>query len=211
METRILERTFSQNKIFVISIVQQAPKYHTKGCSHSFADSPEARTLVFAAFEQFQSWEFRASIARTPFCAILWRSPNCCPFQVPGGEKKKRQNMRKRRNQDKRHNSKNNQTRYTQRRRKKKVMQVIKKREHERRNISRRRTILITIVTRKWRNIIKKEERRQEESQKTKIKKTMEWVRIIRSRDTKKATNTTNNNVDIEQNDEKLHRKNAII
>ena len=51
-------------------------KYHTKGCSHSCADSPGARTLVFAAFEPFHSCEFRASIARTPFCAILWRSPN---------------------------------------------------------------------------------------------------------------------------------------
>ena len=30
---------------------------------------------VFAAFEPFHSHEFRASIARTPFCAILWRSP----------------------------------------------------------------------------------------------------------------------------------------
>ena len=54
---------------------QPAPKYHTKGCSRSFADSLGARTLVFAAFEPFHSCEFRASIARTPFCAILWRSP----------------------------------------------------------------------------------------------------------------------------------------
>ena len=54
---------------------QPAPKYHTKGCSRSFADSPGARTLVFAAFEPFHSCEFRGSIARTPFCAILWRSP----------------------------------------------------------------------------------------------------------------------------------------
>ena len=57
------------------TIIQPAPKYHTKGCSHSSADSPGARTLVFAAFEPFLSREFRASIARTPFCAILWRSP----------------------------------------------------------------------------------------------------------------------------------------
>ena len=54
---------------------QPAPKYHTKGCSRSSADSPGARTLVFAAFEQFSSCEFRARIARTRFCAILWRSP----------------------------------------------------------------------------------------------------------------------------------------
>ena len=53
-----------------------APKYHTKGCSHSSADSPGARTLVFAAFEPFHSREFRTSIARTPFCAMLWRSPS---------------------------------------------------------------------------------------------------------------------------------------
>ena len=31
---------------------QPAPKYHTKGCSHSSADSRGARTLVFAAFDQ---------------------------------------------------------------------------------------------------------------------------------------------------------------
>ena len=55
---------------------QPAPKYHTKGCSRSSADSPGARTLVFAGCEPFHSHEFRASIARTPFCAILWRSPN---------------------------------------------------------------------------------------------------------------------------------------
>ena len=55
--------------------IQPAPKYHTKGCSRSSADSPGARTLVFVAFEPFSSCEFRASIARTPFCAILWRSP----------------------------------------------------------------------------------------------------------------------------------------
>ena len=62
----------------VIKVIcdQPAPKYHTKGCSHSSADSPGARTLVFAAFEPFHSCEFRASIARTPFCAILWRSPH---------------------------------------------------------------------------------------------------------------------------------------
>ena len=46
------------------------PTYHTKACSCSSVDSPGARTLVFAAFQPF-----RASIARTPFCAILWRSP----------------------------------------------------------------------------------------------------------------------------------------
>ena len=58
---------------------QPAPEYHTKGCSRSSADSPGARTLVFAAFEPFSSCEFRASIlARTPFCAILWRSPILC-------------------------------------------------------------------------------------------------------------------------------------
>ena len=54
---------------------QPAPKYHTKGCSRSSGDSLGARTLVFVAFEPFSSCEFRASIARTPFCAILWRSP----------------------------------------------------------------------------------------------------------------------------------------
>ena len=60
--------------------VQPAPKYHTKGCSHSLADSAGARTLVFVAFEPFLGAEFRASIARTPVCAILWRSPRLSFF-----------------------------------------------------------------------------------------------------------------------------------
>ena len=52
--------------------IRQAPKYHTKGCSHSSVDSPGARTVVFAAVEAFSSCEFfRTSIARTPFCAVL--------------------------------------------------------------------------------------------------------------------------------------------
>ena len=55
---------------------QPAPKYHTKGCSRSSVDSPGARTLGFAALVPFSRCKFRASIARTPFCAILWRSPN---------------------------------------------------------------------------------------------------------------------------------------
>ena len=59
----------------IVLLLQPAPKYHTKGCSRSSGDSPGARTLVFPAFETFSSCEFRASIARTPFCAILLRSP----------------------------------------------------------------------------------------------------------------------------------------
>ena len=31
---------------------------------------------TFVAFEPLLGAEFRASIARTPFCAVLWRSPN---------------------------------------------------------------------------------------------------------------------------------------
>ena len=37
----------------VFTPCQPVPKYRTKGCSRSFADSPGARTLVFAAFEPF--------------------------------------------------------------------------------------------------------------------------------------------------------------
>ena len=59
----------------LIVCYQPAPRYHTKGCSRSSVDSPGARKLVFEAFESFSSCEFRAAIARTPFCAILWRSP----------------------------------------------------------------------------------------------------------------------------------------
>ena len=55
---------------------QPAPKYHTKGCSRSSAESPGARTQVLTAFESFSNCEFQTSIARTPFCAILWRSPS---------------------------------------------------------------------------------------------------------------------------------------
>ena len=62
-----------------VPMSQPAAKYHTKGCSRSSVDSPGARTLVFAAFESLSSCEFRASIARTPFCAIHWRSPDVCP------------------------------------------------------------------------------------------------------------------------------------
>ena len=55
---------------------QPAPKYHAKGCSRSSADSPGARTLVvFTTFEPFSTCEFQAPIARTPFYAMLWRSP----------------------------------------------------------------------------------------------------------------------------------------
>ena len=36
---------------FGVFFFQPAPKYHTKGCSHTSADSPGARTLVFVAFE----------------------------------------------------------------------------------------------------------------------------------------------------------------
>ena len=35
----------------------------------------EREHWAFAAFESFSSCEFRAPIARTPFCAILWHSP----------------------------------------------------------------------------------------------------------------------------------------
>ena len=75
---RIADTNFTDTTIFLKyrpNTGQPAPKYHTKGCSRSSADSPGARTLVFAAFEPFHSSEFRASTARTPFCAILWRSP----------------------------------------------------------------------------------------------------------------------------------------
>ena len=58
-----------------LKIFSQPWKYHTKGCSRSSVDSPGARTLVFAAFELFSRCKCQVSIARTPFCAILWRSP----------------------------------------------------------------------------------------------------------------------------------------
>ena len=62
---------YIQKRKWFCQLFQPTPKYHTKGCSHSSADSPGARALVFAAFEPFHSCEFRASIARTSFSAIL--------------------------------------------------------------------------------------------------------------------------------------------
>ena len=48
---------------------QPAPEYRTKGCSHSSADSPGARALVFAAFEpshscEFRTWKFANTLLR---------------------------------------------------------------------------------------------------------------------------------------------------
>ena len=62
---RIAQRFLSQPQ----SITQ-------KGVHARLLTTREVRTLVFAAFEPFSSHEFRASIARTPFCVTLWRSPN---------------------------------------------------------------------------------------------------------------------------------------
>ena len=73
--TQTNARKREQTQTNASKVSQPAPKYHTKGCSRSSVDSPGARTLVFAAFEPFSSCEFRASIARTPFCVILWCSP----------------------------------------------------------------------------------------------------------------------------------------
>ena len=46
-----------------------------KGVHAHSLTAQEREHCFFAAFEPFSSCEFRASIARTPFCAILWRSP----------------------------------------------------------------------------------------------------------------------------------------
>ena len=43
---------------FELPKTQPAPKYHTKGCSHSFVNSPGARTLVFAALEPILAADF---------------------------------------------------------------------------------------------------------------------------------------------------------
>ena len=61
----------------LLGLYQPASKYHTKGCSRSSGHSPGARTLVFffLAFEPCLGVDFRASIAQTPFCVILWHSP----------------------------------------------------------------------------------------------------------------------------------------
>ena len=74
MNKNFVNKNFVNKLAFPIQ-TQPAPKYHTKGCSRSSAESPGARTLVFVAFEPFLGADFRASLARTPFCAILWRSP----------------------------------------------------------------------------------------------------------------------------------------
>ena len=54
---------------------QPAPKYHTKGCSHSSRWQPGSANTGFCSTWAISSCEFRASIAWTPFSAILWRSP----------------------------------------------------------------------------------------------------------------------------------------
>ena len=55
---------------FFAEIRASQPQSITQKGVHTSVDSPGARTLLFAAFEPFL-----ASIAQTPFCAILWRSP----------------------------------------------------------------------------------------------------------------------------------------
>ena len=60
--------------LIVTRHLSQPQSIQQKGV-HARPLTARERTLVFAAFEQFPSHEFRASIARTPFCAILWRSP----------------------------------------------------------------------------------------------------------------------------------------
>ena len=75
-------RVIARQKFSRDSRDQPAPKYHTKGCSRSCVDSPGARTLVFAAFEPFSSCEFRASIARTPFCHEGETHPKKPPTQI---------------------------------------------------------------------------------------------------------------------------------
>ena len=52
--------------------IQPAPRYHTQWCSHSSADSPGARTLVFAAFLIISSCAFSGVIsANTLSCDTL--------------------------------------------------------------------------------------------------------------------------------------------
>ena len=54
-----------------ITAIQPAPKYHTKGCSHSSADNPGVRTLAFAAFEPFVVVNFGVNSANTLLCDAL--------------------------------------------------------------------------------------------------------------------------------------------
>ena len=59
--------------------VQLAPKYHTKGCSHSSLDNPRARTLVFAARWPHLAPNSGLNSANTLLCDTLAVSPNACP------------------------------------------------------------------------------------------------------------------------------------
>ena len=62
---------------------QQAPKYHTKGCSRSSADSPGARTLVFAGWNcRFQKASRTEGWGQGPG-SVDPRFPAGLPFPVP--------------------------------------------------------------------------------------------------------------------------------
>ena len=58
-------------------MLSQPQSITQKGVHASSVDRAGGRTLVFVAFERFLGADFWASVARTPFCAILWRSPIC--------------------------------------------------------------------------------------------------------------------------------------
>ena len=57
------------------AMISQPQSITQKGVHARPLTAREREHWFFAAFEPFSSHEFRALIARTPFCAILWRSP----------------------------------------------------------------------------------------------------------------------------------------
>ena len=77
---------------------QPAPKYHTKGCSRSFADSPGARTLVFVRSGKLQNESFpNFSNFRPEFC------PEFCSEFSPNFSRTFRASFRGRRRPEKIH------------------------------------------------------------------------------------------------------------
>ena len=68
-------------------ILSQPQSITQKGVHARPLTAREREHWFFAAFQPFSGGDFRASIARTPFCAILWRSPkfsvNCVTLQGP--------------------------------------------------------------------------------------------------------------------------------
>ena len=73
--SKLGEMTFNPATKLDMFCLSQPQSITQKGVHARPLTAREREHRGFAAFEPLSSHEFRASIARTPFCAILWRSP----------------------------------------------------------------------------------------------------------------------------------------